>query len=158
MVVRNSWVTQGSGSAAGFFDHADIETIKRSTPAQVKRWIDGQLDGAAVTCVLIGPDTASRPFVQYEIERSAKEGKGLLGVYVHNIRALNQKPFGLLNWPSPGPNPFDRVVDPKPNGLLAALGFESKLSDRVRTYDWVNDDGYNNFSSWVERAALEAGR
>lgn len=26
------------------------------------------------------------------------------------------------------------------------------------TYDWVNDDGYNNFGDWVEKAAKKAGR
>lgn len=158
MVVRNSWVTKGSGAAAGFFDHADIETLKRSSATQVKRWIDQQLDGAAVTCVLIGADTASRPFVRYEIERSAKEGKGLLGVYVHNIRRLNDPAPSLFNWPSQGPNPFEKVIDPRPNGLLAAVINEPKLSWRISTYDWVNDGGYNNLAAWVEAAAREAGR
>jgi len=26
------------------------------------------------------------------------------------------------------------------------------------TYDWVNDNGYLNFSDWVEKAAKKAGR
>ena len=25
-------------------------------------------------------------------------------------------------------------------------------------YDWSNDDGYNSFGEWVEKAAKEAGR
>lgn len=161
MVVRNSWVTKGSGTAAGFFDHAEIETLKRSSEAQVKRWIDQQLEGAAVTCVLIGAGTASRPYVRYEIERSAKEGKGLLGVYIHNIRGLLQPPASLLsNSPKPGRNPFDYIDDPRPtNSLSAALGLtRPKLSLRVPTYDWVNDKGYENFATWVESAARLAGR
>lgn len=158
MVVRNSWVTKGTGTAAGFFDHADIETLKRSSDAQVKRWIDGQLEGAAVTCVVIGAETASRKYVRYEIEQSAKQGKGLIGVYVHNVRSLNQPKLGLFDWPTQGANPFEKVVDPRPNGLLSAFINDPKLSWRVPTYDWVNDDGYNSLASWVEKAARDAGR
>ena len=27
-----------------------------------------------------------------------------------------------------------------------------------KTYDWVDDDGYNNLAKWVEAAAKAAGR
>jgi len=30
------------------------------------------------------------------------------------------------------------------------------LSDLYPTYDWVTNDGYNNFSQWIERAAKAA--
>lgn len=33
-----------------------------------------------------------------------------------------------------------------------------KLSDLFPTYCWENDDGYNNFSNWVEKAVKQAGR
>lgn len=33
-----------------------------------------------------------------------------------------------------------------------------KLSDLFPSYCWVNDDGYNNFSEWVECAAQKANR
>ena len=26
------------------------------------------------------------------------------------------------------------------------------------TYDWVDDDGFNNLGDWVEKAAKKAGR
>jgi hypothetical protein len=32
------------------------------------------------------------------------------------------------------------------------------LNFRYQDYDWVNDNGYANISSWIERAARAAGR
>lgn len=152
MVVRNSWVARGGAQAAGFFDHADIEKIKRADDAQVKTWIRQQLVGASVTCVLIGPETASRKFVRYEIEQSVREGKGLLGIYVNKINTFGASPFDQLLL---CPNPFDQIHD----STLGALYIGSPmLSRRVRTYDWVRDSGFHNFSYWVEQAARDAGR
>lgn len=48
MVVRNSWVTQGT-QAAGFIDAADFEKVKRQGDGAIQRWIDAQLNGTSVT-------------------------------------------------------------------------------------------------------------
>ena len=39
----------------------------------------------ACVVVLIGNKTASRKWVQYEIEQAWKLGKGLVGIYIHNL-------------------------------------------------------------------------
>ena len=36
--------------------------------------------------VLIGSETASRKWVQYEIEQGWKRGKGVVGIYIHNLK------------------------------------------------------------------------
>lgn len=38
------------------------------------------------------------------------------------------------------------------------FGKSFRFSDKFKTYCWVNDNGYNNFSNWVEDAARQAGR
>lgn len=86
--VRNSWVTKGNYESAGFVDAADIEKVKRYTDDAIKRWIDKQLNGTSVTCVLIGSQTSNSKWVNYEIQESIKKENGLLGVYIHNIRSL----------------------------------------------------------------------
>ncbi|MDO1722041.1 TIR domain-containing protein, partial [Escherichia coli] len=43
-VVRNSWVTQ-ERSAAGFFDSAEWEKVKKNTDANIEKWIDSQMTG-----------------------------------------------------------------------------------------------------------------
>lgn len=84
--VRNSWVTKPDREAAGFWDAASWEEIKKKGDEAVKRWIRDQLNGTSVTVVLIGTETSERRYVQYEIEQSWERNNGLIGVYIHNIK------------------------------------------------------------------------
>jgi hypothetical protein len=142
-VVRNSWVTQDR-EAAGFFDAGLWEEAKRKGDAAIKRMIDEAMVGSSVTAVLIGAETADRDYVSYEITQSYGS-KGLLGIYIHNIKNL----AGQTD--SPGPNPFDRLT-------VELNGQRRYLSSLYRTYNWVVDNGYANLGTWVEAAARAAGR
>lgn len=86
--VRNSNVIAGS-DRAGFYDHSEYEEAKKKGDENVKRLIREKLKGTSVTVVLIGNQTASRPFVQYEIEQSIANKNGLLGIYIHNLKDEN---------------------------------------------------------------------
>jgi hypothetical protein len=130
MVVRNSWVTKGGQQAAGFIDAADFETIKRQGDTAIKRWIDGQLNGTSVTVVLVGRDTCSSRWVRYEIEKSIELGNGLLGIDISKIKDL-------------AGNTTERC---------------GELPKNYPFYLWFKEDGYNNLSAWVEKAAKAAGR
>jgi len=143
-IVRNSWVTKPDREAAGFLDTAEREKLKRQGKEVVKRWIDKQLEGTSVTAVLIGAETSSRKWIKYEIEKSYERGNGLLGIYIHNIEDKDG------NTDTKGNNPFDNISQDGKKEYLSKIYYIS--------YDWVNDDGYNNFGKWVERAALKAGR
>jgi MTH538 TIR-like domain (DUF1863) len=142
--VRNSWVTQDRESA-GFWDAAAWEEVKKKDIATVQKWIDGQMYGTSVTVVLIGAETSTRPHVGYEIKESHKLGKGMLGIYVHNIKDVKG------NTDSKGVNPFT-------NYQVERDGKKVLLSDLCPTYDWVNEDGRNNVGTWIEAAAKKAGR
>lgn len=138
--VRNSWVTQ-ERVASGFFDKAAWEEAQRKGSAAIKKWIDDQLVGSSVTVVLIGSETASREYVNYEITQSWAKNNGLLGIYIHNLKDASQATD------KKGVNPFTQWSFKK-NGNVVA----------IPTYDWVQDDGYKNLGSWIETAAKAAGR
>lgn len=129
MVVRNSWVTQGT-QAAGFIDAADFEEIKRKGDAAIKRWIDSQLSGTSVTVVLVGQNTCSSRWVKYEIEKSIAIGNGLLGIDISKIKDLQG-------------NTCDRC---------------GEIPKGYPFYLWFKEDGYNNMGDWIEKAARDAGR
>ncbi len=112
----------------------------------IKRWINSQLNGASVTVVLIGAETFDRPWVNYEIQQSYADGKGMLGIYIHNLRDPRT---GLTD--NQGRNPFENIY-------LTDSNPRRYLSEFYPTYDWVYNDGYSNFSSWVETAAQRAKR
>jgi len=83
--VRNSNVVVGA-DVAGFFDHSEYEDAKRRGDTAVKTMILDHLRYTTVTVVLIGAETAIRPYVQFEIEESVKRKNGLLGIFVDHLK------------------------------------------------------------------------
>lgn len=143
--VRNSWVTKPDRESAGFWDAAEWEKIKKQGDDAIKRWIKDQLKGTSVTAVLIGAETSKREWVKYEIIESYNRGNGLLGIYIHNIKDRN----GYAD--TKGNNPFNYIY-------IEQNGKKVYFSEIYPTYDWVNDDGYENLGDWVEKAAKKAGK
>lgn len=142
--VRNCWVGRDR-EAAGFWDAASWEQVKRQGDQAIKRWIAAQLENTSVTVVLIGRETAERPYVTYEIEKSLERGNGLLGIWIHNIKDQSG------NVAFAGRSPFANFT--RNNGLIT-----ESLASKVAHYDWVNDRGYTNCATWIELAAQRAGR
>jgi len=138
-VVRNSWVTKADTQAAGFIDAADFEKVEKDGDKSIKNWINDQLLGTTVTVVLIGKETSDREYVKYELEKSWERKNGILGIYVHQIKDR----YG--NTSLKGENAF---------GPLFTTYADSKkyFFERFKTYDWVNDNGYNNMGMWIELA------
>lgn len=177
--VRNSWVTKGN-YRAGFVDAAEIEKVKKRTDKGIRKWIDEQMKGKSVTCVLIGRKTDKSKWVKYEIEKSIKEKKGLLGVFIHKLKDSNrktaQKGTNLLE--GYGKNDFGetvkntlvggcvgwglaRFVFPQlaiPAAIIGAALALLEPNDDYKIYDWVTDDGTNNLGDWIEKAAKQVGR
>ena len=141
--IRNSWVTKDGQEDAGFVDAADWERIKNQGDEAVERWIDAQLKGTSVTVVLIGAETASRPWVLYEISESHNKGNGLLGIYIHNCKDLDGRTCYQ------GTNPFSQVHFTNSGQSLESV---------YPVYDWILNDGYSNMGTWIEAAAKKAGR
>ena len=83
--VRNCNVVAGV-DIAGFFDHSEYEEAKKSGSEGIKRMILKNLKNTSVTVVLIGTETASRPWVKYEIAKSIEQKNGLLGIYIHHLK------------------------------------------------------------------------
>jgi len=141
--IRNSWVARDR-EAAGFWDAADWESVKRGGDEAVHRWIKKQLENTSVTVVLIGAQTSERQYVLYEIEHSHNRGNGLLGIYIHNMK--NQQGQTSIA----GSNPFDKFT-------VTQNGRKIPLSTLYPTYDWVLNRGYDNIAQWIEAAAKAAG-
>lgn len=145
-VVRNSWLTHKDRESAGFFDASLWEKAKKTGDDAIKRMIQNGLEGTSVTAFLLGAETAQRPWVRYELEESHKRGNGMLAVTIHGIKNF----LGQISLP--GQNIFDTFW------TTDVLGQKHYLSWSYPLYDWVLNDGYNNFGVWVEQAAIAAGR
>ena len=145
--IRNSSVVKASYEKTRFLDHADWEEIMRKGDANIKRWINEQLHGASVTVVLIGAETYSRKWVQYEIEESHRQGMGILGVRLYGMKDNHQKIDNV--W---GKDPFEHCKIP----TRGFLGFETNAQYPI--YSWTQDNGRENLGHWIEKAARDAGR
>ena len=115
------------------------ESLKLQGDYAIKKWIDDNMRYRSCVIVLIGSETASRRWVQYEIEKAWNDGKGLLGIYIHNISDLR---YGTCR---KGANPF----------ACFKLGNRC-LADIVPCYDPNPYNAYNdirnNIDKWVEHA------
>jgi hypothetical protein len=113
--VRNCNVVAGV-DAAGFFDHSEYVEAKRQGAEGIKRMILRNLKNTSVTVVLIGAETASRPWVKYEIAQSVAQKNGLLGIYIHHLKDQD----GNYSW-------FRGSKPPAPSGV------------EFPCYDWDKD-------------------
>ena len=106
--VHRVQLVQKIGSLEGqpLLNAQDWETIEGQGPAAVQNWIDEKMKYKRAVVVLIGRNTASRPWVKYEIEKAWSEGKPLLGIRIHGISSMGSvdtagaNPFDSANLPS----------------------------------------------------------
>lgn len=134
--IRNIGAIEGNSAV----NANEWERIKRNGKAAVQSWIDENMKYKRCVIVLIGSETASRPWVKYEIERAWNQGKAIVGIHIHNIRCARN---GICR---KGSNPFDEFT----------FNDGSKLSSVVPCYDPDPSQAYRdiaaNISGWIEHA------
>lgn len=121
----------------------DWEEVKRKGKASIEKWIDDNMRYRSCVVVLVGEETADRPWVKYEIQKAWEDGKGLLGVFIHNIKCPRN---GKSN---KGTNPFEQFT----------FKDGTKLSSVVNCYNPSPTDAYNdirdNIEAWIEGAITQ---
>ncbi|MHB9146314.1 MAG: TIR domain-containing protein [Symbiobacteriia bacterium] len=173
-VIRQSWMTNPDRQEAGFFDASIWETAKKTGDVALKRLINSGLDGTSVTCVLVGSQTYARPWVRYEILKSFRKGNAILAVHINTIKGRDQttKPkgsnplqyVGVTFSENGDTGTLWELVDGQWKQYLEIDGSASyrtggvaekfrgkgfNLANWYSEYDWVADDGYNNFANWL---------
>jgi len=104
---RDSWRVQQIRNM-GALDEQEIlpaqkwEEVKKRGRAAVEEWIDQEMNYKQAVIVLVGNQTAVRPFVQYEIRRAWQIRKPLLGIRIHGLKDSGG------NVDRPGANPFEQ--------------------------------------------------
>lgn len=172
-VVRNHWRLKPNREICGYYDASIWEAARRQGDTALKRLINKGLDQTSNTCVLIGTQTFERPWIRYELLKSFKKGNHIFGVHINSIQDKHKKTK------IKGPDPLEYVgVTYTSSGKTATLwevvngkwkeykkidgsasylvdvpkkyrGEGFNLSNFYYTYDWVADNGYQNFSGWV---------
>lgn len=138
--VRNAGVVEGNRPVSD----NDWETITQGGDAAIQRWIADQLSGKSCAVVLIGSATAGRKWITYEIEKAWNDEKGVLGVYLHNLKDASG------NQSSKGLNPFDYLTmkrDGKPMSSIVRA-YDPPFTTSTYVYDHIKE----NIESWVDEA------
>ncbi|MCY4561259.1 MAG: TIR domain-containing protein [Flavobacteriaceae bacterium] len=119
------------------------EEIRRKGEKAIQNWIDSNLKGCSCTVVLVGANTAKRKWIDYEIEKSWNDGKGVVGVHIHNLKDKDGRQS------EKGDNPFDHFT----------IDNRKKLSSVVKCYNppyqnskIVYDDIKDNLKELIEEA------
>ena len=82
----------------------DWEAVTRRGDAAIKRWIGSQMYGRTCAAILIGTQTSGRKWITYEIQKAWNDGKGLVGIHIHNLLNRNRQTVSAK-----GANPFYRL-------------------------------------------------
>lgn len=136
--VRNAGVVEGNQPVSD----NEWERITGGGDSAIQQWIDDQLSGKSCCVVLIGSTTAGRKWIKYEIKKSWDDGKGVVGVYIHNLKDQDG------NQSSKGRNPFDDfTVDGKRLSSIVKAS-DPPYSTSTLVYDHIKD----NLAKWVEEA------
>ena len=134
--IRNIGVIEGNLPATP--NH--WEQIKRSGKIAVQNWIDENMKYKRCIIVLVGSETANRPWVRYEIEKAWNDGKGIFGIFIHNLKCPRTGTCGK------GANPFDTFQ----------LDNGQRLSSVVNCYDpnpmYAYNDIASNIEKWIDSA------
>lgn len=119
------------------------ESVAAGGDPAIQKWIDAQMAGKSCNVVLIGAETAGRKWVKYELRKAWGDGKGLLGIHVHNLLDSNSKYSAM------GGNPFsgftindgkvalDSVVPVKNPGGNTSTAVYANIRDNIE--EWVEE-------------------
>jgi hypothetical protein len=122
----------------------DWETIADQGDPAIERWIANQMHGRSCTVVMIGAETAGRKWINYEIEKTWSDRKGLVGVHIHNLNYFNQ------GQTTKGANPFARytINDGKTDLSDVVKAYDPPYYDSKQVYAYIA----NNLEGWIDEA------
>jgi hypothetical protein len=98
--VRNIGTVEGREPVA----QNEWEAVKRGGDAAIQRWIDAQMADRDCLVVLMGAETASRPWITYEIKKAWANRIGVFGIRIHKLLDAAGHP-GVA-----GPTPFSDII------------------------------------------------
>ncbi|MBS1960866.1 MAG: TIR domain-containing protein [Bdellovibrionales bacterium] len=136
--IRNIGVVEGNRPASD----NDWEEVTRGGDEAIKKWIATQLQGRSCSIILIGSETAGRKWINYEIGEAWKNGLGILGIHIHNIKNSDGKQC------SKGTNPFSGLKLGEKSFDTVVKTYDPPHSESTQVYQYIE----KNLAEWIEEA------
>lgn len=120
------------------------EEVKKKGNSAIEKWIDESLVGKSCVVVLVGSDTANRPWVITEIIKGWNAKKGVVAIHINKLLDSSGKTS------TQGANPLAKVLL---NNGSDRLSNHAKLitpvgTDSKEVYASIKD----NIEQWIEDA------
>lgn len=126
------------------------EEVKRKGEAGIRQWIDDNMAGKSCVVVLVGSQTASRPWVKYEIAKAWNDGKGVLGIRIDKLLDQSSRSSAA------GANPFAGITFKNSERALSSVAplIEPAGGDSQAAYRSIAA----GIERWIEDAIAIRGR
>lgn len=119
------------------------EEVKRKGNTSIEKWIADNMSGKSCVVVLVGANTASRPWVLHEISKGWNDGKGVLGIRVNRLLDINSQSA------TAGTDPFSKVTFKSGGSLSGVAPLKNPVGvDSKAVYKTISD----NIEAWIEEA------
>lgn len=137
----------GSSALQGHLEATvpEWDKIKRSGDFGIKRWVENSLKGRSCCVVLIGAQTAARPWVRYEIRRAHELNIAMFGICVHQLKDAKGQHS------TKGDNPFEHPDCGLGEGAASVLVFDPPPAESKLVYRHIVD----NMAQWAELAVAQ---
>lgn len=118
------------------------EEVTKGGNKAIEKWIDDNMSGKSCVIVLVGENTAGRKWIKYEIEKAWNEGRGVLGIHIHNLKNSNG------DQASKGRNPFEDFSVNGKNLSSIVKCYNPPFTTSTYVYDYIKE----NIENWIEEA------
>ena len=120
------------------------EEVKEGGDTAIEDWIAKEMKDKSCLVVLIGSATAGRKWVKHEIKKAWADEKGVVGVYIHNLKNLSGEQD------SKGSNPFSGITVGEDKEALSSLvnAHDPPYTTSTYVYDHIKE----HLADWVEKA------
>ncbi|HMJ03248.1 MAG TPA: TIR domain-containing protein [Conexibacter sp.] len=119
------------------------EEIKRRGRAAIEKWIAEQMAYKSAAVVLVGAETAKRPWVKHEIVYAWNRRKPLVGIRINGLADRARKTD------SPGANPFAQIALPGGGTVGDHVPlYTPRGSNSATVYASIKE----NLTTWVDGA------
>lgn len=115
------------------------EQVRRQGERAIQDWIHKEMAYKKAVIVLVGHETANRPWVEYEINKAWADRKPLLGVQIHGLSSM-----GTVD--SAGRSPFNPAVgiplfDPTVVSWGGQIDSKATYANLVDNLEWWSSQG-----------------
>lgn len=146
---RDSWRVQqvknmGVLDGQPILSSNDWEEVKKGGDTAIQKWIDDEMSGKSCLVILAGAKTAGRKWVEYEIKKAWGAKKGVVVVYIHNLKNYAEEQD------TKGANPLTgwTLCDGAKNLSSVAKAYDPPYSTSSNVYAHIKD----HLEEWVDEA------